>query len=195
MELAHLTDRAWYALKEYELFPTRESIPRPLRYMRAPDMEYWVIPMVEDRPRERAVPCGYVLRKLVDKGGGGPKSLTYLTHRPMGGRYYPRAITPVDDNKILLVEDPMSAIAARNHGVNAYCLLGTRIPSGLRDELHRLLARPEVTVTLALDADATQDAIRMKRRWFNMSNFKLLRLDEDIKNMNATKRIELLAGL
>jgi hypothetical protein len=156
-------------------------------------MEYWYIPIVEDTTTERAVPCGYVLRKLVSKYEGGAKSLTYLDHTPMGGLYYPQLLGKVDEKRILLVEDPMSTIAARQLGINAYCLLGTRIPSLLRDKLHRRLVDPKTTVTLALDADATAEAIRIKRKWFKQSNFRVLRLDEDIKDMAPEKRMQVLS--
>lgn len=192
-----LTDRGWYELNKYDIFTEETGVPNRLATMRD-DGIYWYIPLIMDRidargARSASVYAGYVLRRLVNKEGG-PKSLTHLNHSPMGDLYYPDYRVPVDMRTTFLVEDPMSCIAVRSSGYNAYTLLGTRVPRRTRELLYRILQAPDRQVILALDADATDQAIAIKRRWFKPSNFKVLRLTEDLKDMDATKRIELLAS-
>lgn len=116
-----------------------------------------------------------------------PKSLTYWHKQgPLLAWYYPA--DPNDDNdcyahpdKVLLVEDQLSAMRAVDHLNVATCaLLGT----GINAEKVAEIQQNAKYVVIALDSDATGHAFNMARRWGQaFDSCKVLVLTHDIKDM------------
>jgi len=94
-------------------------------------------------------------------------------------------------DKCIVVEDIPSAIKASKY-MTAVALLGSHINDLQAAHLARLFS----TVILALDNDAFLKAIKLMNKYtFYFKEFKLLRLQEDIKNMKYTELDKLLGEL
>jgi DNA primase len=62
----------------------------------------------------------------------------------------------------VLVEDQLSAISAQQGGVNAVALLGTHLNN---DKVWEISQWQPSQVIIALDADATDQAFKLARKW------------------------------
>lgn len=93
---------------------------------------------------------------------------------------------------VVLVEDQMSAIKLAPH-FHSIALLGTNLSEAKVDEI--LDQRPRYErVFLALDNDATAEAVRTQLRWRNrLPNLYILGLQKDIKEMDSQEFKEFLA--
>ena len=69
---------------------------------------------------------------------------------------------PTGNPKLVLVEDCLSAMRAQQSGVSACALLGTNLDADMVREIS--VWRPS-EVIIALDADATQTAFKLARKW------------------------------
>lgn len=132
--------------------------------------------------------CGYVLR-LLPGATGTPKARTYCTLSPrplvdvIGGPVMHKA------EAMVLVEDAPSAAVltyasdGRLHGVP---LLGIHLNTTMVEEIEQATTQRTLPVFFALDADATDVAIRHKRNFFAMNDMvKLFRLIRDFKDMDG----------
>lgn len=128
---------------------------------------------------------GYCLRSYT---GAEPKALTYLNDNSSKLSYYHRF---PDSTSALLVEDIPSAVRAAIY-MNSVALLGTSIPEY---ELHEL-AEQYSTVIIALDKDATADAIRLQRSMSLLfREVNVLMLPCDIKDLTEEEVCDLLTPL
>lgn len=130
---------------------------------------------------------GYSLRSY-DKGVG-TKSLTRMDMSAPHMSYYTCPNIRLSKH-VLVVEDIPSAVRAAEY-VNSVALCGT----GCNGEYAAEIARKYDTVTWALDADATRQALRLQREhsiMFSKSN--VLVLPCDLKNMGRDQLEEFLDG-
>lgn len=130
---------------------------------------------------------GYVARGY---HGQKPKALTYLNPGMCktswyGIDQYPR------EHKLLIVEDIPSAIRGADY-LTTVALQGTSLDVEARREMARFATR----VYIALDADATVQALKMAKQLGIMFHFvAVLPLTKDIKDSSQDELDELLGGL
>lgn len=116
---------------------------------------------------------GFVLRSL---SGAVPKSLSFV-EKP-GLAFYKK----LGSDKLIVVEDPMSAIRANEH-YNSCALLGTN----LNDDTARIFKDTGLEVVLLLDNDAFDKAIAYAQRYRTLLRMTVYKLPKDIKNMTPAE--------
>lgn len=86
-------------------------------------------------------------------------------------------------SRVVVVEDQPSALRASTiQGVDSIALLGTAFPESLVDRL-RFVYRHKHKVLMALDQDATQQAVEHVVKWKHvLPSLEVLPLDRDIKD-------------
>lgn len=131
-------------------------------------------------------PRGAVFRSYE---GRTPKSLTQLNDGALGMAWYKW----VRSSKILvLTEDQMSAIKLAPH-YHAAALLGTELTDAKVAELR---SQNYERIYLALDRDATMEALRSQHRLRNeLPNLLVLPLPKDVKDMDEQDLTNLLRRL
>jgi hypothetical protein len=117
---------------------------------------------------------GVVIKRMY---GVGPKSLFIAEGGRTGLAWFVSRTSP---SPVVCVEDCLSAIALREHGVCAVSLNGTHINEDRFSEIRKV--SPEIIV--ALDADATRTAARHVMKFRSRANISVRRLDDDIKDMD-----------
>lgn len=135
----------------------------------------------EGRDGRVHIPCfsyggekqGCVLRSLT---GESPKSLTYV--EPPGLAFY----TKLGASKLIVVEDPFSAIRAGEH-YSSCALLGTNI----NDTTARIFKDTGLEVVLLLDNDAFDKAIAYAQRYRSLLRMSTYKLPKDIKDMTPAE--------
>jgi len=150
------------------------------------DSTRFLMPMRDSNGKER----GVISRQLpLYKGNGAPKSLTFKDKDYDGMSWY-TPNTAILSEAIWAVEDPASAIVLAMYGVDAVSLNGTNLNydrvSALRDR--------KWTIKLALDADATRQAIRHAMKYKGSTKLEVVRLVKDVKDMKQAEVEELLQG-
>lgn len=106
----------------------------------------------------------------------GPKAVVYMHAAGPTLSWYP---VP-GENRIVLVEDQVSAMRAQEEGVSACALLGTDLDNDKVREIAML--RPS-EVIIALDADATESAFKMARKWgLAFKRTRVAVLERDLKD-------------
>ena len=149
-----------YFRKRFDLELTPEG---PIR---ASTDDRYIFPIYDSLERIR----GYILRQPVWSGaprsprkgtrGSQAKALTYMHAQGPTQSWYPSAGTETTD--LVLVEDQLSAISAQQGGVNAVALLGTHLNN---DKVWEISQWQPSQVIIALDADATDQAFKLARKW------------------------------
>lgn len=140
---------------------------------------------------------GHVLRQPVWKGApqnhreqhrhlARPKALNYMVPGAIPMSWY-------GDNEatVVLVEDQVSAMRlAQQANVTAVALLGTRLSTTKAVELSN--ARPDARILIALDPDATAQAIDIAMNWRSYVNMKVVLYSADPKDVPMTELLEKL---
>lgn len=163
--------------------------------------KYYTIPIVE-LVKKTSVVNGYgmlipnpLVRGYVERAVDGsvyPKALTKLPEALLKAPCTTLANTRSSFRTLWVVEDAWSCMAVQEQGYPCITLLGTLVRSGVRDTLLRWLSEG-LKVRLALDADATRQAINLTRLFRGSGKaFQVRRLETDIKDMEVEERIELL---
>lgn len=125
---------------------------------------------------------GWVLRS----DGSQPKALTYLDSGEVGLSWHH---TSSELPCTVVVEDIPSAIRASAY-VNAVSLLGTGCGDDKGEEIAAHAPRP---IYIALDQDATDEAIELQKRYSLLwDGPRVLPLKQDLKNMNEADLCTLL---
>lgn len=166
-ELEHLDDE-WELYLCKHLGFTAEHLAIG-RLMYAPDEHRIAFPIFSPLGRRR----GWSLRSY---SGDEPKALTRMDCDEPHLCWY---VTAPETGSVLVVEDQASAIRAARY-VNAVALLGT----GCNADYAAELAAHARHVTWALDADATQQSIRLHRKYGIMfESSRVMVLERDLKDM------------
>lgn len=128
---------------------------------------------------------GYVFRSY---SGETPKALTHMEQEGPSTSFYRG---PRHNNTLLLVEDIPSAVRAAVYG-NSAALNGT----GLSIECAEEIAAHFKHVVIALDYDATKQALKLQRKYSLLfSTTDVIMLDKDIKDMPEDEIKRLLEKL
>lgn len=137
---------------------------------------------------DRGVASGYTLRSYDENNT--PKALIHRLMREVGQSWY--RSSPYA-SRIVIVEDQPSALRASTiQGVDAIALLGTYVPESLIDRL-RFVYRHRHKVLLALDQDATPEAVSAVVKWKKvLPSLEVLPLDKDIKDMSPSEFVTLI---
>lgn len=125
---------------------------------------------------------GYVARSYT---GAEPKALTYKEEGYSGAAWFQTGFVPT--KALIVVEDPVSAIAVMQFGIDAVALLGTNLSP---ETITQIQASNYTEVIVALDADAFVKCIENAQK---LQQSKVLQLEKDIKDMNFKERKQLLA--
>jgi hypothetical protein len=139
-----------------------------------------LVPIVSQRGER----IGYESKRIFDSKNGRDGSFFYSNFKSMSYRefdapwmgwfYQPNL---AGDNKVLIVEDVISAMRA-SHVIPTVALLGT----GLNAEKMQDIVKITDKIILALDKDATDKAYVYKERWrFIAPNMQVINLDMDLK--------------
>lgn len=109
------------------------------------------------------------------KGRGGAKALTYMhTEGPVQSWH------TNDSGTLILVEDTLSALRVQGEGLSALCLLGTHLNN---DKVREISQWQPKEVVIALDADATDEAFRLAKRWgLAFPRTRVAILERDLKD-------------
>lgn len=126
---------------------------------------------------------GVVVRPFEPKG---PKSLTFADEGYVGVSWYTRHLG-VESADVYVVEDPVSAIALYDMGLDAASLNGTALN---RERFDAFMARKS-RIILMLDADATRKALDFCNR-YGPDHIRVVRLSRDVKDMTRKQVQELL---
>ena len=102
--------------------------------------------------------------------------------------YWPVA----NDTPVVIVEDCLSACRLAGLGYNAVALLGTSMSIEQAHEIHEWAGGREVM--LALDADAFEKALILRKRFAHILRMKVILLTQDIKNVKSDDDIRKLLG-
>lgn len=127
---------------------------------------------------KRMTPMIGCVAKSID--GALPKNLTILNdpRAPCASFYESQGNNPY--NTVMLVEDQLSAVKASRY-VTSIALLGTYLPDSVVADL---LSAGTQTIYIALDRDATETAIQIKREIGEIFKSVIVKhLPGDIKNM------------
>lgn len=168
------------------------------RIMVDPGTDRYVLPIYSPTGRIR----GHVLRQPWSKSPRSPptwygsaKADTYMNVAEPVQSFYTRLVTwDGNPDPLVMVEDQLSAIKLAAYGFSSVAVLGTpytKDPLGYQQadrvaELAREAASREFIV--ALDADATADALLFAKKWG--AAFKKIRvaiLEQDLKDTPSTE--------
>lgn len=116
--------------------------------------------------------------KPIHKDSGLPKSLTYKDDDYDGMSWYLTSWHMAEPS-IVLVEDPLSALALLSEGTSAISLNGTLLNI---DRLESISAHKR-KIHIWLDADATNKAVKYAIKFGNRYSLKVHRLTTDPKDM------------
>jgi hypothetical protein len=120
---------------------------------------------------------GYVARSY---SGAEPKALTYKEVDYAGAGWTQVGFAPTET--LVVVEDPVSAMAIVDLGVDAVALLGTN----LSDEVVTQIDTTDYKrVYVALDYDALTKCIENSKK---IKNATVIRLEKDVKDMSLEER-------
>ena len=132
---------------------------------------------------------GYIARAYEFSEWDGPKAVVYMhADGPVMGWY------PVSDcGTLVLVEDSMSAWACQLAGLSACALIGTHLNN---DKVREIATQRPREVIIALDADATDQAFGLARKWglaFNKTRVAVL--ERDLKDEHDLHDIPEVLGI
>lgn len=158
--------------------------------IRQTDFEDYALPINDPRGYER----GYVIRQpWGDEIANFPKALTRMhAEGPTMSWYKPTGFEVNRDHchKIVLVEDQMSAMVVASAGIKCAALLGTQLDNEKVREI--AMERPE-EVIIALDADATDQAFGLARKWgLAFRKTRVAVLEQDLKAERMGDIVEVL---
>ncbi len=131
-------------------------------YIWVTDNDEYLLPICDPYGRER----GYVQRQPVWKGDpapvrGGrpdyPKARTWMHAQGPTQAWYHN-----DNERVVIVEDQISGIAVMQAGLTCVALLGTHLD---QDKVREIASVKPQEVIIALDADATNEALKLARKW------------------------------
>ncbi len=109
----------------------------------------------------------------------GPKTVVYM-HSVGATMSWHHALDPSHSSVLVLVEDQMSAMRAAEEGVSAVALLGTSLDN---DKVREIAMWKPSQVIIALDADATQTAFKLARKWgLAFPKTRVAVLERDLKD-------------
>ena len=141
----------------------------------APEDYRYAFPILDPRGYVR----GFTLRSYE---GFTPKSLTRMhTEGPTQSWHEPGWLERHSDtaHKIVIVEDQMSAMVCASGGLCAVALLGTSLNN---DKVREIAMDRPREVLLALDADATDTAFKLARKWaLAFERMRVVVLERDLK--------------
>lgn len=141
------------------------------------DKQRFLMPMVDEQGKER----GVISRVRPEyKELDVPKSLTFKDKDYNGMSWY-RPYEAAMSHAVWVVEDPASAIVLSSYGVDAVSLNGTN----LNEDRMMVLRDSKWVIKLALDADATRQAIRHSVRFMGSTKIEVCRLTIDVKDMTV----------
>jgi hypothetical protein len=187
--------------RDTEFFLQRFGIPQSTasHYVRVTGRDEYAFDI--DNPREMT--RGYVIRQPVWKGLpapprdgcgilGYPKALTRMhASGPTQGWF--NATSEEQPGTIVLVEDQVSALRAAVAGVRAVALLGTYMDG---EKVREIAQQKPREVIIALDADATEQAFGLARRWgLAFRSTRVAMLPCDIKDMASDDEILTALGV
>lgn len=134
---------------------------------------------------------GCVLRSMDKKAN--PKSLTYLFKDGQGrGAWW---VNHLMDDCVVVVEDPISAIRLQKY-VTSVALLGTNLSFATVDDIKGKMNNKHGTILIALDKDATAQAIKLAIQYNLILPITVAMLDKDIKDMTDDElKMFLMANL
>jgi len=188
MELIDLPKDWSTYLQDRYYFEPEELTPYVVRYDLLSQRVAW---SVLDKLGTRR---GYVLRSYI---GADPKSLLVLTDKINTSwhmnlhNHTPFPHPAAGRGVLLVVEDIPSAIRASKY-VPTLALNGTNLSDIALDEV---LSSNFKHITFALDADASEKAVHMARKYRVMfKSTKVLMLKQDIKDMKPRELQELMSG-
>jgi DNA primase len=117
---------------------------------------------------------GFVARDISGKENKKALSFMWNKDEPILAWY-----TNPSSNKLLIVEDPFSALRASSF-VNSVALLGTDLSKAKTDEIVR---NGFTEAWMALDKDATRQAVKLAVKLKDRLKLRVLVLDEDLKDL------------
>ena len=118
----------------------------------------------------------------------GPKAVLYMHTVGPTLAWYPVS----GESRLVLVEDQMSALRAQEEGVSACALLGTDLDN---DKVREIAMVRPTEVIIALDADATESAFKLARKWgLAFPKTRVAVLERDLKD-EADGDISYVLGL
>lgn len=132
----------------------------------------YVLPIMNPYGYER----GYLLRNFPESGlsdWDGPKAMVYMHADGPVMSWFPAG----DYEHLVLVEDQISAWCAQLAGISACALIGTHLNN---DKVREIAVQQPKEVIIALDADATEEAFKLARKWglaFNKTRVAVLERD------------------
>lgn len=135
---------------------------------------------------DRNITTGFSLRSY---NGDSPKNLIHRVSEEVGHAWY--RSSPYA-SRVLVVEDQPSALRASTlQGVDSIALLGTNFQESLVDRL-RFVYRHQHKIMLALDQDATTEAVATVVKWkSSLPSLEVLPLDKDVKDQSPEEFREL----
>lgn len=177
--------------KDIEYFKSRFGICKRdcLEHISRNEKEEYVLPINDVYGLGR----GYVVRQpgwsgspkpVRDGRDDRPKARTWMHARGPVQSWY-----GIPEQTIVLVEDQISAIVVASVNLCSVALLGTQLNA---DKVREIASMRPDEVVVALDADATNEAFKLARKWnlaFNMMRVVILERDlkeEDKKNIRET---------
>ena len=105
----------------------------------------------------------------------GPKTVLYMHAVGPSQAWYPDP----HENRLVLVEDQMSALRCQQEGISAVALLGTGLDN---DKVREIAMWKPSEVIIALDADATDEAFKLARKWgLAFKKTRVAVLEQDLK--------------
>lgn len=170
---------------DYRFFEGKYGIIVP-RIQRG-DFGMYAMPVMPPQGAERR---GVVLRKpwagspLDTPAAGAKKALTYQERRGPLQAFYKAHGNPVRA-PLIVVEDQLSAMKVAEIGLNAVALLGVPGNNGDlgADRVRELSTFPTEQVIVALDADATTNALLFARKWgYSFKKIRVAILERDLKD-------------
>lgn len=169
LELLRASERKFFE-RQFDLVGEQLDL---IRY--APEEERYAFPILDPRGYVR----GFTLRTYDDRQ---PKSLTRMhTEGPTQSWHEPGWLERHSDtsHKIVVVEDQMSAMVCASGGLSAVALLGTSLNN---DKVREIAMQRPKEVLLALDADATDQAFKLARKWaLAFERMRVVVLERDLK--------------
>lgn len=173
--------------EDHRFFEEKYGIIVP-RIMRG-DLGMYAMPVMPPHGTDRR---GVVLRKpwagspLDTPAAGAKKALTFQERRgPLQAFYKAHGGPGVLHQALVVVEDQLSAMKVAEVGFNAVALLGVPGNNGDlgADRVRELSTYPVEQVIVALDADATSNALLFARKWgYSFRKLRVAILERDLKD-------------
>lgn len=154
--------------------------------MRMTDDGRLLIPMCDGEGVRR----GDLVRQAKPYDPSKPKQLSFFDPTEYNGMawFFPEG----EPYALCLVEDPLSAIRLSLHDVIGVSLNGVHLTA---ERVRAIRTAWRGPIYLALDADATQTALRAARKWRGVADIRTKVLFNDVKDMAHEELVNFLATL